>query len=103
MRYHPPRAGVRADCCHADDTPHSATVLGLVELSAEGVHVRLDAAPQPGSAVLIRLGLPEGPVYLFPGEVAWVVADRGGSGFSAGIRFDECLPRDTLRVFVEMP
>src|SRR5262245_9553557 len=100
MRCHPPRAGVRADCSHPDTASHSATVLELVELSAEGVHVRLDAVLLPCSAVLIQLGVPEGPGHVFPGEVAWVVADRNGRGYFAGIRFDEALSEEVLRLFV---
>jgi hypothetical protein len=103
MRYFPPRPGVHADCFLAPNTTDPAEVLELVELSREGVHLRLVAAPVPGSTVLVRLSVPEGTSQVVAGEVAWIVADRGGPSYFAGVRFTQALQESGLRLFAEAP
>lgn len=67
-------------------------VLSIDNLSTEGALVRLDIrnAPQPGTRLRLRFGLPEDkrPIEV-EGEVVYVIDDTDGRSVTAGVKFHE--------------
>ena len=90
-----PRLGLFSTCRRGTAGPGRNLALSVLDLSAEGVRLRLSEPVKKGEAVQLALPGPPGQAVECHATVVWSLRAADGS-FLAGVRLHERLPDDVL-------